>query len=155
MLQKSSIQLTAEVFYCQPTKDHTLKEISNSIKIAHTSVKHNLQKLVKQGIITKTLEKKGKRTFPLYKANRNNILFIRYKKIYNLSELIDSGIISYIEEKLMPKSIVLFGSYQRGEDTEESDVDIFVESNKKELQIQPFEKKIGRKIELHFNNNFT
>ncbi len=155
MLQKSSMQVVAEVFYRFPTKEYTLKEVSNYAKIAHTSVKQNLQKLVKMGLIQQMIEKKGKRKFPVYKANKINKLFIQCKKIYNVQSIMESGIIRYIEEKLMPKCIVVFGSYQRGEDTEESDVDLFVESKKKDIQLKLFEKKIGRKIEFHFNEHFT
>ncbi len=154
MLQKSSMQLVAEVFFQFPTKEHTLKDVSNHVKIAHTSVKQNLKKLVKNGLIQQRIEKRGKRKFPIYKANKNNKLFTQYKKIYNLQSIIELGIIEYIEKKLMPKSIVMFGSYQRGEDTEKSDIDIFIESKKEEIQLKQFEKKVGRKIEVHFKEQF-
>src|SRR3989338_2551057 len=154
MLQKSSMQLVAEFFYRFPNREHTLKDVSDYIEIAHTSVKQNIQKLVKMGWIQQKIEKKGKRKFPIYKANKNDKLFIQYKKLYNLQSIIESGIIQYIEEKLIPKCVVVFDSYQRGEDTEESDADLFVESKKSNLQLKLFEKKIGRKIELHFNENF-
>jgi len=85
----------------------------------------------------------------------DNKLFKEYKTIYNISTILESKIIGFIEERLMPKSIVLFGSYQRGEDIEKSDIDLFIECKKEELDITSFEKKLGRKIELHFNDNFT
>ena len=75
--------------------------------------------------------------------------------VYNLYSVIESNLIDFIEEKLMPKSIVLFGSYQRGEDIESSDIDIFVECKKEKLDIKKFEKKFERKIEFHFRENFT
>ena len=56
---------------------------------------------------------------------------------------------------MAPKSIVLFGSYQRGEDIENSDIDLFIESKKEKLDINIFEKKLKRKIELHFKEDFT
>ena len=155
MLQKSSIRRTAEVFFVNPTKKNYLMDISRSIGLAHTSVKKNLGKLLKLGLITESLEKKGKRKFPLYKANLDNKTFKKYKIIYNISSILESKLIDFIEERLMPKSIVLFGSYQRGEDTETSDIDIFIECKKEELDIISFEKKLKRKIELHFNDKFN
>ena len=62
--------------------------------------------------------------------------------------------IEFIEEKLMPKSIVLFGSYRRGEDTESSDIDLFVECKEESINLKPFEKVLGRKIEIHFKEDF-
>ena len=77
------------------------------------------------------------------------------KIIYNITSILESDVITYIEEKLMPKSIVLFGSYARGEDIENSDIDLFVECKKEELDLEKFEKKLSRGIELHFNDKFT
>ncbi len=155
MLQKSSMDRTVEVFFRNPTKKHYLMDISRNIGLAHTSVKKNLDKLINLGLIVESIEKKGKRKFPLFKANRDNKLFKKYKTIYNISSILESKIIEFIEEKLMPKSIVLFGSYQRGEDIEKSDIDLFIECKKDELDISSFEKKLGRNVELHFNDNFN
>lgn len=155
MLQKSSIDRTAGVFFIHPTKRHYLIDISRSIGLAHTSVKKSLNKLSKQGVIVKSVEKKGRRKFPLYRANLGNKLFKRYKIGYNISSILESKLVEFIEDKLTPKSIVLFGSYRRGEDSEKSDIDIFIECKKAELDIRSFEKKLGRKIELHFNKNFN
>lgn len=155
MLQLCSMDRTIEVFFANPTKKHYLMDISRTIGLAHTSVKKNLDKLIKLGLILESVEKKGDRKFPLYQANLDNKLFKKYKTVYNISTIFKSKIIEYIEEKLMPKSIVLFGSYQRGEDVEKSDIDLFIECKKNELDTSSFEKKLGRKIELHFNDNFN
>ncbi|MFH0876437.1 MAG: nucleotidyltransferase domain-containing protein [archaeon] len=155
MIQKSSMDRTAEFFFINPTKKHYLMDISRSIGLAHTSVKNNLEKLVKNGLLIESVEKKGDRKFPLYTANLDNKTFKKYKTIHNISVIFQSKLIEFIEEKLMPKSIVLFGSFQRGEDIEKSDIDLFVECKKEELDISSFEKKLGRKIELHFNDNFN
>ena len=154
MLQKSSMLKTAEIFFLSPTKYHYLMDVSRNVGLAHTSVKKNLDRLIQLGLIIETVEKRGYRKFPLYKADTNNKLFKTQKMLYNISSILESNIIDYIEEKLMPKSIVLFGSYARGEDTENSDVDLFVECKKEELNIEKFEKKLKRKIELHFNEEF-
>ena len=155
MLQKSSMSLTAEFFFANPNKEHYLMDISRNIGLAHTSIKKNLKELVRLGIIFKYSEKKGRRLFPIYKANVESKIFRRYKLIYNISSILESGLINFIEETLAPKSIILFGSYSRGEDTENSDIDIFVECKKEELSLEKFEKKLMRKIELHFNEKFA
>lgn len=145
---------TLEIFFISPNRKYYLMDVSRSIGLAHTSVKKNLDRLVKLGLLIESVEKRGERKFPLYIANRDNNLFKEYKIIYNLSSLFESGLIEFIEGELMPKSIVLFGSYQRGEDIEDSDIDIFVECEENELNIDKFEKKLNRKIQLHFRKNF-
>ena len=149
------MQRVAAVFFNCPTKHFGLLEISRKLKLAHTSTKQHLEKLVKQGIITKTSEKKGTRKYPLYQADVNSKQYWRAKKIHNLQAIIDSGIVEFLEQKLMPKTIVLFGSYQKGEDTEESDIDVYVQCTPEELTLQPFKKKFERKIQLHFNPDFS
>jgi len=155
MLQNSSILKTMEVFFIKPVKEHYLLSISREIGLAHTSVKKNLKKLVKLGLIKASIVKRGKRRFPVYKANLDNITFKSYKFVHNISSILESGLIEFIKGKLTPKSIVLFGSYARGEDTEKSDIDLFIECKEKQLDIKSFERKLERRMQLHFNKDFT
>ncbi len=154
MLQKSSILRIANVFFEEPTKAHYLMEISKKANIAHTSTKKHLLTLKKLSIITESKEKKGERIFPIYKANFHNENYKSYKRIYSLLKLKESKLIEFLKDALMPKSIVLFGSYRWGEDIEDSDIDLFIESKKKELNLSKFEKILGRSIQLHFKECF-
>lgn len=154
MLQICSIWNVAGVFFKEPTKGQGLLEVCRKTNLAHTSVKKHIKRLKQAGIIYEHKEKKGSRLYPLYKAKQDTKRFRDYKKLYNFSELIDSGLIDYIKDTLTPKSIVLFGSYQRGEDTEDSDIDLFVEASNREISLSRFEKRLKRKIQLHFKKNF-
>ncbi len=152
---KNSLWLVANIFFTEPTIPHFLKEISKKCNLAHTATKHHLNTLLKQQLITQQKEKKGKRYFPLYKANTTLHTFKFYKKINNLLKLEESKLIPFLKDTIQPKSIILFGSYVRGEDTETSDIDIFIEATKDNtLNLKPFEKKLNRSIELHWNANF-
>ena len=146
--------MTVEVFFVRPTKEHSLMDVSRSIGLAHTSVKKNLRELVKQDLVIDSVERKGKRKFPVYRANRDNRLFREQKMIYNLASLLDSGFIKFMEEKFAPKSIVVFGSYRRGEDIENSDIDVFLECREEEVKVDKFKKKLNREIQLHFKEDF-
>lgn len=143
-----------DVFFVNPTKKHYLMDISRTIRLAHTSVKKNLTQLKRLGLIIEETETRGGRNFPHYRAHRETKAFKRQKIIHNLSAIFDSGLIEFIEEKLAPRSVLLFGSYLRGEDTEQSDIDVFIECGREEVDTSPFERKLGRKIELHFNEAF-
>jgi len=145
---------TAGIFFVNPTKEQYLMDISRMINLAHTSITKNLIILIKEGIIKKSIQKRGDREFPTYKANIENKNYKKYKIIFNLTTLIESGLIDHIEETLMPKSIIVFGSFKKGEDDETSDLDLFVQCKKEEINLKKFEKMIGRKIELHFKENF-
>jgi predicted nucleotidyltransferase len=152
MLQNCSTQKVLNCFFREPTKKYSLKEISIKSKIAHTSVKMILNDLIKEKLIILEKEIKGKRIFPVYFANVNCDYYKKLKKINNLKELLEIELIETIEEEFMPKSIILFGSFSKGEDIEGSDIDIFVESEENEINLKKFEKKLFRKINLYFGD---
>jgi len=142
------------VFFRHPSKPHYLMGISRDIKLSHTSVNVILKKLIKKHVITEKIEKRGKRNFPMYYANMNED-FKKLKRRFNMQKVEDCGLVKFLSDNLMPQSIILFGSYARGEDIAESDIDIFIESSEKKINISNFEKKIGKKIELHFSKDIN
>lgn len=145
MLQKCSYFRVLEVFFKEPTKIHFIKEISRKISLAHTSVRNNIRNLEKEGLI----EKKESKPFDGFIAKREDEKFTFYKQVYNLYSL--SELKEEITKKIAPKALVLFGSYQRGEDIEESDVDLLVVTKvKKDLDIKKYEKIMMREIHLTF-----
>ena len=145
ILQKCSLWNVATVFFTEPTKVHYIKEISKKINLAPTSVKKHIQELVKEGFIEET----DKEIFKGYLARRDNPEFIFYKKISNLISVRLSGLTECLKEHY-PKSIILFGSYDRGEDIETSDIDLFVDSKKIKINTEKFEKYLKRNIHIVF-----
>ena len=154
MLHKSTTMKVMELFFREPTKKHYLKGISRELGIAHTSVANALTYLLKKDLIIKETEKKGTRKFPFYLANFQDKYHKSLKRFYNAQQLMESGLIQDIEDKAMPRCIMLFGSYSRGEDTKDSDIDLFIESEAAEIDTKKIEKKLARKIEMHFNKDF-
>ncbi|OYT38257.1 hypothetical protein B6U82_00310 [Candidatus Pacearchaeota archaeon ex4484_31] len=143
MGQKCSYLKVLEVFFVEPTTLHFIKEISKKIGIAPTSVRNHIKDLLDKDLI----KKKKARPFDGFIANRENEDFIFYKKVYNLYSL--KELTEFLISSLWPKLIVVFGSYARGEDIEESDIDILIISKtKKEINLKKFEKKLKRKINL-------
>ena len=52
--------------------------------------------------------------------------------------------------------IVLFGSYAKGEDIEDSDIDLYIETpSKKEIDLEQFEKILYRKIQIFKFNKIS
>ena len=154
MLQKCSVLNVAGVFFKEPTKDHYLLEISKKADLSHTSTKTHLQTLIKLSLIKESVEKKGDRKFPIFRAEIQNKNYKTYKKIFNLLELHNSKLVDFLQDSLMPKCIVLFGSYRRGEDVEDSDIDLFMESKEEKVELSKFTKLLNRNIQLHFKDDF-
>ncbi|MFH1398486.1 MAG: nucleotidyltransferase domain-containing protein [Candidatus Woesearchaeota archaeon] len=154
MLQYCNIFKTAAVFFDEPTKQHYLMEISRKAKLAHTSVKNHIIQLERSKIIIKQIEKKGKRKFPVYITNINEQPYKEAKQLYNLYSLRASNLIDHLKNTFYPDCIVVFGSYRRGDDTEQSDIDIYLEAEEQDYNLRKFENYLNRKIELHFRRPF-
>jgi predicted nucleotidyltransferase len=143
MKQKYSDLRVLELFFKKPTTIHFIREISREINLATTSVKKIIDNLIKQELIKPRISK----PFNGYIANRDNDFFIFYKRFHNLLGLYELK--DKLIEFLSPKSITLFGSYSRGEDIEESDIDILIISKiKKEINLSNLENKLKRKINI-------
>ncbi len=149
MLKKYNKYRVLKVFLDSPIESHGLREIGRIAQLAPASVLNYLREFEKKGIIKKI--KKNK--IPLYKAERENENFIFYKKLSIIYELHESGFIDYLWQKLSPKAIILYGSYAKGESTEESDIDLFLIGKEEKIDILKYEEKIGREIHLIFNQN--
>ncbi|MGE0793503.1 MAG: nucleotidyltransferase family protein [Candidatus Woesearchaeota archaeon] len=154
MLQNCSIFKVAEVFFQNPTTEFSLIDVSRKTKLAHTSVKQHLIKLKQKNMIQTKDYKRGSRKFSVFFADINNKQFKQNKLLSNINTLNESNLIQYLNDKFMPKCIVLFGSYSKAEDIESSDIDLFIQCKETQINLKKFEKILQRKIELHFKENF-
>jgi len=151
MLKKYNRYKVLKVFLDKPLEEFGLREISRLTKIAPLSIKNYLKEFEKEGLIDK-YEKKGN---PVYHAKRDDDNFIFYKKLGILYELHDSGLVDYLWTKLAPDAIILYGSSSKGESIETSDVDIFVIGKDKKINVDEFEKKLGKEIHLVFDSEIN
>ncbi|MDD5132900.1 MAG: nucleotidyltransferase domain-containing protein [Candidatus Nanoarchaeia archaeon] len=149
MLKNYNRYKILKVFLDSPTETFRLRELSRLSDIPPLSVKNYLKEFEKEELIKK-FEKRG---IPFYKAIRDNEKFILYKKISILYELNETGLIDKLWDSLSPEAIILYGSFAKGESTEDSDIDIFIIGKEKEIDLKTFEKKIGRHIHLMFEQD--
>jgi len=149
MLKKYNRYRVLKVFLDSPTESFRLREISRITKLAPLSISNYLKEFEKEGLI-KRYEKRG---IPFYQAERENSNFIFYKKLSILYELHESGLIDYLWENLYPEAIILYGSYAKGEATENSDIDLFIIGKEKKINLKKYEKFLGKEIHLMFESN--
>lgn len=88
------------------------------------------------------------RNYIFYYANKNSKDFIDLSRIYWRNKL--SEVINYLDKSLVSPTIILFGSLSKAESKKNSDIDLCILSHKKEININKFEKKLKRKIQLFF-----
>ncbi|MCK4555662.1 MAG: nucleotidyltransferase domain-containing protein [Candidatus Aenigmarchaeota archaeon] len=156
MLQNYNKWAVLKVFFDNPSPEGfglQLREISRAVKLAPTSVKNYLDNLEKEGLIV--VKRHRVQRYPEYRANRESEKFRFLKKTDILFSIRHSGLLKYLDDVCMPDAIVLFGSAARGEDTADSDIDIFLLCKEKKLDLKKFEKKLKRKISPFFSSDFN
>jgi len=151
MIEKYSRYKLLREFFISPTKSFQMRELSRKTKMSQPSVINNLKLLLKENLILK--ENNG--IYPSYKANRDNSLFKLYKKNDLILRFESNGFLDYLYDSCLPNSIILFGSASKGEDIENSDIDLFIQSPEKKIDLEKYEKTFGRKIELFFKEDFS
>jgi len=147
MLQNNNRYNILELFFKFPRRNFQLREISRLVKIALPSTKRYIEDLAKNKLILKNRET----LYKSYNANIENKDFKLYKKVSTLLKL--KEFIDEIEEKINPDVIILYGSVAKGEDLEDSDIDLFIIGKEKSIDLEKLEKKLNRKIHLIFEND--
>ena len=142
-------QTIREYFFINPTAKLRVREIERTLKLPLPSVIRYRKELEKEGILVTA--KTGSVTF--YTASRSETYLLE-KKLYNIKRLYESELISYLRIELSNPAIVLFGSYAKGEDTENSDIDLYIEtSSKKKVSLEKFENILKRDIQVFQHKN--
>lgn len=124
-----------------PMREFYQREMAQEAKVSLGSANQLLKDLVDGEIII--LEKRGKMFF--YRINLNNPVARHFKILFNVMYLDD--LVKELRD--LCKRVVLFGSCAEGTDVKESDMDLFVLTQKKNSVIQTinkYERKINKRI---------
>lgn len=135
-----------EFLFRNPTTIFMGKEIADKIKVSQTAIAKSIDRLSKVGLVNRK-----KKILLSISMNRDDKDLFDLKRVYNLKSIYSSGLINNLSRNFPGSTIVLFGSYSSGEDTEESDIDLAIIGYKeKKTDLIKFENKLQRKIQLHF-----
>jgi len=146
MITKDNTLRVMGLFFNYPEKRFHLRELERLSGLSMPGVRKIVQKMEKENLLLSKKENVVKN----YYAARNE-KFISLKRAYNLYSIFTSGLLNFLKEIYEePESIILFGSFSKGEDISKSDIDIAIITRKREsTDLSAFEKKLGRKIRLY------
>jgi predicted nucleotidyltransferase len=137
------------------------REISKLLKVSPTAVGKSLKYLIKEDLLK--LNKRNSLKINFLELNRDNPYVIELKRAENLKMLYESGLVDFLKNKFRGSTIILFGSYSRGEDVyygkddeKNSDIDIaIIGIKKREIDLNKFESILKRKITINFYENWN
>jgi len=128
------------------------RELAKELNVSPAGVAKAIQLLEKKEFIH--IEKHHSMNLQLITLHRTPYI-MRLKQTENLKQLYELALIDYLEENYPGTTIILFGSYAKGEDTTTSDIDIAIIGAKhKQVDMHIFEKKLERQININNYNSF-
>jgi predicted nucleotidyltransferase len=126
-----------------------MRELSRKVGLTHPALLNHLRALVADSLLVRREEG----LYPTYEGNMSSEMFRLLKSDDMVHRLYSERLVDRIEESIRPDCIVLFGSAARGEDTEESDIDLFVQARERQLDLGEYEESLGRKVHVLFEPN--
>ena len=134
-----------DYFFINPTIKLRVREIERKLKLPLPSVIRYCKELKD----AKILKKEKFAGIFTYSADCASKEFLIKKKLYHIWQFFSSGLVDYIIKEYYNPVITVFGSYAKGEDIENSDVDLYIETAKKHIfKLGNFEKILNRKIQV-------
>ena len=127
-----------------------IREYARIRKISPPSASKLLGELMKEGL----LKMKKDRNYIFYYANKDSAQFVLLSRIFWIEKFKKSGLVEHLEKELINPTAIVFGSFSKAEITEKSDIDLAIFTlSKNKLNLEAFEKKLGRKIQsFRFKN---
>ena len=142
-------------------QNFNLSEIAKSLSVSSTAVSKALPELEKAGLIN--ARKSKTMNLMSIELNRDSEKTVELKRVENLRMIYESGLVDFLEDKFPGATIILFGSYSRGEDIlakdekgQDSDIDIaIIRRKEKNLELKEFDKKFEKRISVNFYDSFN
>jgi len=87
--------------------------------------------------------------------NKRNHKIMQLKRVDNLKQIYELGLVDFLDKEFAGATIILFGSYSRGDDLINSDIDIAVIGRKeKGIDLKKYEEQLERKININYYASF-
>lgn len=148
MVQKADT--LAELFYNFPQKEFHLRELARITKIPKSTLHREIKELLNAGLV----KKKKKTPYSVYVSDEINFWYKFRKRESLIEKIYHSGLIDFLDKLLRPQVIILFGSGAKGEYVQKSDIDLFVLSSEKQVDVIKYEQKLKRKINILIKENY-
>ena len=146
---RTSVFKVAELIFNSPNKIFHIRKLAEEAGLSTTATLAAVTELQKFKI--SSIEKTDVTTN--IRADLESEAYRFYKKVFNLYRLERYGIIDILKDRFSAHALVLFGSFARGEDIEESDIDFLIITKNRTADVDEYlvgwERFFKRKINIH------
>ncbi|MCX6815838.1 MAG: nucleotidyltransferase domain-containing protein [Candidatus Aenigmarchaeota archaeon] len=151
----TGIQKVVNILFKYPDKEFSLSDLAKEAGVAKANIGAMLEQLNRANFLEIIRLSKIWRI----KARQESWEFRRAKMIYNYNMIYQADLVNFLNDYYKnPKAVILFGSFRRGEDITNSDIDIAVETDRGEYRIEEIkelseiENFMERRIQIHLFN---
>ncbi len=141
------------LFFVKAGTSLNQRQVSNVLNVTPPAVMKALPELEEKNILKIRQDKETKRW--TIELNRENHKVMQLKRIDNLKQIYETGLADFLEMEFAGATIILFGSYSRGEDLMNSDIDFAIIGRKdKDIDLKNYEKFLEREININCYESF-
>ncbi len=133
-----------KLFFDDVYTEISVREYAKQVEISPPTASKLLKEYEREGLLISN--KKG--IYIYFRANREGYIFRQLERIYWF--IILYPITEKIHENIAYKRIILFGSLVKAENTSKSDVDLYLEAEKRKIDVLNIQKLLKRDVQLHF-----
>ncbi len=137
------------LFFEDVYTEMNVRDYARKQKISPPTASRILKEFEKDGMVLS----KRKGIYVYYRANREEFLFQQMSKIYWY--IILKKITRDLHEEIGFRRIILFGSTCKAENKKDSDIDLFLDTEAKKIDLSKMEKELNRTIQVHFKGELT
>lgn len=139
------LQKMERFFYKNPSSEVHVRELAKKLGCSAGFVSENIGSLLEKDLV----EEKQKGNMKTFTVKTSSTEYRKRKRAWNIREILTSELPEYLENELYPDAVVLFGSYLKGTDTQDSDIDLaIINGREKSLDLSAYEDKFERSINL-------
>lgn len=143
-------EIILKQFFYKPMSKFGVRELSRQTDLDTKTVMRYLKDFIEKRLVVKRIPKGA---FTYYEANRLSPMYKFEKSHALIRKIIENNLIAFLEKKLHPRAIVLFGSVAKGTYHEKSDIDIFIYGKHSGIDLAKYEQKLKHKIRLLFEED--
>ncbi len=121
-----------------------IREIADKLRISPGTVHKLVKQLKKNGLITE-IKQKNKN---IIEFNRNKPAVKELKRLINFNQIINAPTYKKLQKI---GNMGIYGSFSNGTNDSESDLDIWIKTNKKELELRHIIKQLEKELQVKVN----
>ena len=135
-----------ELLIFDPLSEFHLRDVARRTKVSAPYVKKELDQLRKINLVKET----AKGNLKLYRINKDSPIIEDIKRIFIKTDSLGNFLSEKLSETGRIDYALIYGSFARGEETENSDIDLLIIGNMDEENLVPLigeiEKRISREV---------